>query len=254
MFRILVALVCMMGFARADSWSRPPLDRYEGRTIVTGTDMRSRPAGMAACLADVLAKVSGDASILEDPRVSSLHADRLAADYDYVDRMGGLPHRDEEGSSDRPFWLTVRFDPARLDAALRELGRAPHEGPRPTVVPLVTVRGPVLLFVLAADGARGADHRAAFAAASDRVGMPLRIPSAAEAAQGLAEGSDVMPLHGELGWSDAEHGWIADWDAAWQGESRRWQARGVSFDEAYRVGLRGALGLVSGHPMGDARH
>ena len=250
----MIALVFMIGLSRADSWSRPPLGRYEGRTIVTGTDLRSRPAGSFACLADVLAKVSGDASVRDDPRLSSLHADALAADYDYFDRMSGLPHGDEQGSSDRPFWLTVRFDPSRLNAALRELGRATYEGPRPTVVPLVTVRGPVLLFVLAADGARGADHRAAFAAASDRVGMPLRIPSAAEAAQGMAEAADVMPLHGELGWSDAEHGWIADWDSSWHGEARRWEARGVSFDEAYRVGLRGALGLVAGHPMGRTRH
>jgi hypothetical protein len=49
------------------------LARYQARTIVTGTDMRSRPAGLAVCLTDVLIKVSGD------PTHGRRHPARVAA-------------------------------------------------------------------------------------------------------------------------------------------------------------------------------
>ena len=211
------------------------------------------PLGLAVCLADVLAKVSSDATVLNEPRLAALRPETLIADYDYVDRVGGLPHRDEEGSSDRPFWLTVRFDPARLDAALHELGRIPFTGPRATVVPVVTVRRADTLFVLTSDAPQGADHRAALAAAADRVDIAMRLPTAAEIADQIAQTADILPLTGVLTWSAAAHGWVANWVTEWQGHAHQWEARGISFDEAYRVGMRGALGLMAGFPPGRSR-
>ena len=245
--RWLALLVLLLAWAtpgRADVWWQPPLGRYEGRTIVTGTDLRSRPAGLAACLADVLAKVSGDASVLDDPRLTQLHPEVIVADYDYVDRMGGLPHRDEQGSSDRPFWLTARFDIARLDAALRSLDRVAFDGIRATVATLVTVHGASRSFFVTAadDDARPPDHVAAVVAAAERVGVRTWLPPSVEA----TPPADALSLQGTLTWSDAEHGWIAEWHATWHGVERNWEARGVSFDEAYRAGLRGALALEAG--------
>ncbi len=230
----------------------PPLHLYEARVVVTGTDMRSRPAGMAACLRDALVQVSGDPALLADPRVAALErgASALVASYDYVDRMSGLKHNDEQGSSDRPYYLTVRFDPARLDAALRTLGDAPYTGPRPTLLPIVLVRDArQQLFVLTKDGFHLLGQTEAFAAAADRYAMALRLPQAAELTDGAAlSGPNLLPVTGTLLWSDAAHGWAAAWQASWDGRAADWSISGVSFDEAFRSAVRGTLGLVAGHP------
>jgi len=44
---------------------------YQAYAIVTGTDMRQRPWGMAQCLREVLVKVSGDPRLKDDPRSSN---------------------------------------------------------------------------------------------------------------------------------------------------------------------------------------
>ncbi|WP_457825469.1 DUF2066 domain-containing protein, partial [Staphylococcus aureus] len=76
----------------------PPLRLYEARTIVTGTDLRDRPAGLARCLRDVLLQVSGDPALATDPRIAdaAAHAENFVRDIDYVDRMSGIAHHDEQ--------------------------------------------------------------------------------------------------------------------------------------------------------------
>ena len=185
----------------------PHLDRYEARTIVTGTDLRSRPAGLAACLADVLAKVSGDPTVLDDPRLPALesHAADYATGFDYWDRMSGIPHHDEQGSSDRPYNLTVRFDPGRIDAALRDLGRTPWAGARPALLLGVHVVGARDEFDVTADESRAAGMRAALADAAEKYAMRVIVPADPSAA---AAG---VPLTGTLVLSEAALGWVADW-------------------------------------------
>jgi hypothetical protein len=228
---------------------RPPLTLYEARVIVTGTDMRSRPWGFAQCLADVLVKVSGDPALAHDARVASLaaHADTLVTGFDYWDRMSGIPHHDDQGSSDRPYNLTVRFDPAKIAAALAELGSSPWRGERPALVPVVFVTAPAAAFLLTTDATAGTDQRAALADAGERYFMPLAVPALADLARPVAG----LPLPGTLTWSDAAHGWVAAWHLAWQGHSYAWGIQGVSFDEAFRDGVRGAMGIVSGHPPAE---
>ena len=98
---------------------------YRATIIVTGTDMRSRPFGFAQALRAVLVNVSGEPRLGDDPRVSALaaHAGALVASFDYVDRMAGLKVHDEQGTRDRPYYLTVKFVPARIDKALGIWGR-----------------------------------------------------------------------------------------------------------------------------------
>lgn len=228
----------------------PPLKLYEARVVVTGTDMRSRPAGLAACLADVLVKVSGDPALLHDPRVAALGpgAREFAYGYDYVDRMAGLKVGDSQGTSDRPYYLTVHFIPERVDAALRQLGEAPYTGKRPTLLPIVLVEGARQTFVLTSDGYHFYGQPDAFADAADRYFMKLHLPRAGELADGDALASaDLLPVTGTLVWSDVEHGWIARWNADWQGHSAHWGVSGVGFDVAFRDAVAGALALVSGH-------
>jgi hypothetical protein len=96
-------------------------DLYRAQTIVTGQGGQDRPRGFAECLEQVLVKVSGDPRLIGDPRVVAMakQAGTFVADFGYRDRMAGIPIHDEQGSRDRPYDLTVSFDPAKIDAALR---------------------------------------------------------------------------------------------------------------------------------------
>jgi hypothetical protein len=56
-----------------------------------------------------------------------------------------------------------------------------------------------------------------------------------------------LALAGSIVWSDEDLGWVADWRLAPTGETHYWQVRGVSFDEAFRVAMRGAAQILSGN-------
>ena len=56
-----------------------------------------------------------------------------------------------------------------------------------------------------------------------------------------------LALAGSIVWSDEDLGWVADWRLAPAGETLHWQVRGVSFDEAFRVAMRGAAQILSGN-------
>jgi uncharacterized protein len=109
---LLGALLSAVASARADDFG--PF--YEADAIVTGTDMRQRPWGMAQCLREVLVKASGDPRLKDDPRLLELtsHADRFVASFDYADLMAGIPKKDDQGSYDRPHKLTVRSTPRSM--------------------------------------------------------------------------------------------------------------------------------------------
>jgi hypothetical protein len=244
-----------------------PLGLYEGRAVVTGTGEENRSAGLAAALQDVLSKVSGDASLLDDPRVAKLAdgAALLVASFAYRDRMEGIPFHDEQGSRDRPHDLTVTFDRAKIDAALRSLGRAPWTAPRPKIVLFLRVTDSARDFTLAADGEFGIDMLEALDNASSLVGLSARpaykwqilasslypVPLADAGPVVLdavtkAAGAD-QALFGSLIWSDKALGWVAKWRLDFEGRTYRWEIRGVSFDAAFRNALRGAAQVLSGN-------
>jgi uncharacterized protein len=242
-------------------------DLYRAQTIVTGQGEESRRVGFAECLQQVLVKVSGDPRLLDDPRVGAMagQAATFVAAFDYRDRMAGIPVHDEQGTRDRPYDLTVRFQPARIDAALRSLGREPWSASRPRVVALVAVRLGTTTYLLASDGERGRDQREALADAAERFGIPMALPDqVALAKAGLSYGSlpTVDPPHldaaartmggdlalgGSMLWSEEALGWIADWRLGARGEGYQWQVRGVSFDDAFRNAMAGAAQILSGH-------
>jgi uncharacterized protein len=182
--------------------------------------------------------------------------------------MAGVPVRDEQGSRDRPYDLTVSFDPAKIDAALRSLGREPWSTTsRPRLVVFLGVRIGTTSYVLASDGERGRDQRDALTAAAERLGMPMALPDqtaldeAGLSYQNLARadlssldatvkeiGGDLA-LAGSILWSEEALGWIAAWRLAASGKMYRWQIRGVSFDEAFRNVMAGAAQILSGHGL-----
>ncbi len=220
---------------------------YEGQAITTGTDGRTRPAALAACLAQVLAKVSGNPALLDDPRVAALGpaAPGMLAGLAYLDRMGDVPKHDEQGTRDRPYDLLARFDPSGIDAALFGLGEMPWlvNRDRPRVLADITIaprNGPPL--PLLADTDADERHRAALLSAADRFGIPVLLrPSDGAAPIALAV------LHGRIAWQD--DGWAAAWTLAWAGQQRAWTVHGVGFDEAYRNALAGTAAALSGHGL-----
>lgn len=269
-----ILMVCATAWA-AETKPPPPVaveDIYTTQAVVTGKDERNRPLGFKLCLEDVLVKASGDATILDARGVTALA--EKAGDYidsfSYFDRLSGRAIHDEQGSYDRPHFLTCHFNPAKIDNVLASLGRKTWKGRRPALTMIVTVQGlqqggRVRDGVLAADGDFHPDMREALGNAATRYGMKVVLPAAeplraagitpttpaktirakAERLTPLAGGE--VPLIGTLIWSDKAHGWIATWHIEAQGRAFTWSARGVNYDEAFRVAMRGAMRALSGN-------
>jgi hypothetical protein len=242
-------------------------DVYTTRAVVTGKDERNRPLGFKLCFEDVLLKVSGDASIVSDNRFELLAASagQYVSTFSYRDRLEGKPVHDEQGTYDRPHFLTCRFDPQKIDSVLKTLGRKPWFGHRPRLVMLVAVHGRTNSGILSSDGAFDPDMREALANAAQRYGLTVSLPSVATLQSNqigietaaiipgdrllrVAELSDSeLPLVGDLRWSDAALGWIAAWGLEARGRRHRWSVSGVNYDEAFRNAVRGAARVLSGN-------
>jgi hypothetical protein len=222
---------------------------YIGSAIVTGADNRDRPRGLGNCLSEVLVKVSGDPNILSRPGVAALKAcaASMVTTISYHDRMSGLPKHDEQGTRDRPFTLTATFDPAKITRALASLGVTPWRGTRPQVFLTLAVSSYSGNFVLIQGPTTGYDQpnlmRSALSDAADRYALTVVLPVTSK----TAAPAGALPVNGTLHWSDKDHGWIASWQAVWNGAHTRWGERGVSFDKAFADALAGALGIASGH-------
>jgi hypothetical protein len=257
---VLLALAASGAHATAD-----PL--YEASTIVTGQEDAGREAGFALCLRHVLAKVSGDPRLAGDRRIVALAADTasLVLDFTYRDLMEGIPVHDEQGTRERPYELTVRFDPARIDAVLRALGSRPWTAPRQRIAVLVDVSTGPNRYILTSDSERGRDLRRALGVASYRFGIPVALPATADdvdpddpalrdasALKALAEAlGSAHALSGTLVWSDESLGWIAGWRLVSPDGVHQWRIDGVNFDEAFRSALGGAAQVLSGNGRPD---
>lgn len=245
----------------------PPADLYQCRAFVTGQGEAERARGFGLCLEAVLVKVSGDPHLQGDPRLAAMKraAAGFVGSFSYHDRMAGLPLHDEQGTRDRPFDLTVAFDPPKIDAALRALGLAPWPAPRPVLAVFLGVRDARRAYVLTEDGERGLGERLSLRDAAAQRGIRLVLPKAQLAAEkqltyaGLAAASASRRntlagaiggdagLAGSLVWNEAALGWTARWCLAWQGRDYRWRISGVSFDDAFRDALDHAMAILSGH-------
>lgn len=245
-----------------------PTDFYTARTIVTGTDMRDRPTGFGICLDDVLVKITGDQRLLQDPAVKAMGpiAGDLVEHYEYFDRMSSLPVHDEQGTNDRPYYLTCVFDPVKVDGVVAKLGHKPWAGMRPPLTLILAVHGFGKAGILTTDGDFYPDMPIALNYAAERYGMNVSLPSTwalaankvgvdslngapSDALNRIAQRSGgALALTGTLDWSDADHGWIGHWTLDdGHGQRHQWQVRGVNFDEAFRNAVRGAAQILSGN-------
>jgi uncharacterized protein len=240
---------------------------YTTRAVVTGKDERNRPLGFRLCFEDVLVKVSGDASIVKDRRfeVLAAAAGQYVSTFSYRDRFEGKPVHDEQGTYDRPHFLTCQFDPQKIDAVLKMLGRKPWLGHRPRLLMVLVVHGRTSSGLLSSDGVFDPDMREALGNAAERYGLTVNLPSVAALQVNqinidtaeitpagrllrVAQLSDSeLPLVGDLRWSDAALGWVANWRLAVNGRGHRWSVSGVNYDEAFRNAVRGAMRVLSGN-------
>jgi uncharacterized protein len=262
---LIVTLVCCT--ARADAAD----DLYRAQTIVTGQGEENRIIGFAACLEDVLIKVSGALKLAGDPRLNDYksHARDFVSAYDYHDQMSGKPKRDEQGTRDRPYDLIVDFDARKIDDILGGLGLKPWSSQRPRLGVLVEIEQGTRKFIVTSDARQSELQRESLVAAAARRGMIIALPDATALAKAnigdaevmtlssatwrpvaAAQGADVALL-GHLTWSDSDLGWVTEWRMDWQDRPHRWQLRGVTFDEAFRRGIGGAAQILSGNGEPD---
>ena len=259
----LLALYAANGPARAAVVD----DLYQSQTIVTGQGEPNRQAGFKICLDAVLVRVSGDQRLTAKPEMTGLRdkAGSFVTSFRYRDRMEGIPVHDEQGTHDRPHDLYCQYTPATIDPVLASLGSKPWLTERPRLAVFLATEQGIRHFALDADDERGELMRESFGNAALPLAMQVAFPTTALLSQaGLDDktlrdtdmakldtaatkaGAD-QALFGSIVWSDKEFGWIADWRLAMGGRAYTWQVRGVSFDEAFRVAIRGAAQILSGN-------
>ncbi|MBL0371067.1 DUF2066 domain-containing protein [Rhizobium sp. KVB221] len=263
-------LRCITGFAVAICALAAPAgatdldDLYQSVTIVTGNDERNRPAGFRDCLDRVLVRVSGDQRLPTLPAMAEprAHAGSFVASFSYRDRLAGRPIHDEQGTYDRPHDLTCRYEPAVIDGLLRQLGSRPWRADRPPLSIFLNVNRGTTTYAVDRDQQRDLAMRQAFEQAATPLAFTVAFPTEAEIKSTLSasrrtrpgdlEPSDIppafaTPVIGHLTWSDKDLGWVARWEIGNGAAPITWEVRGVNFDEAFRVAIRGVAQILSGN-------
>lgn len=242
-------------------------DLYRAQAIVTGQGEANRILGFAACLEDVLIKVSGAQQLAGDRRLEKYksNAKSFVRAFSYRDQLSGKPTRDEQGTRDRPYDLTVEFEESKIDGILKSLGLKPWLSHRPRLAVFVEMKNGARNFIITTDAAQSELQRDALLAAAVRRGMGIVLPSSATLAKSSLNGAELqavpsstlapvaaelngeVALAGQLVWDDRKLEWMTQWQMHWQGRTHRWQVRAVTFDEAFRRGIGGAAQALSGN-------
>lgn len=240
---------------------------YQTRAIVTGEREETRLPVLGECLKDVLKKVSGDPAIDRDSRVEefSKQAQTYVKSFSYRDRMEGIPIHDEQGTRDRPYDLTVDFQPEKIDEILRVLGQKPWTTRRPTIVVLLAVKYEARSYLLTGDADEGFDQRESFISAAWLTGMPMVLPPTAvfneagmtaeklptadprELARIVRASGGGTVLVGSIAWNKGMLGWKGNWQLNSASGPHHWQIENVNYDAAFRSATRGAAQVLSGN-------
>jgi uncharacterized protein len=242
-------------------------DLYRTKVTVTGQGEANRMTGFAAGLEDVLIKASGAQKLSGDRRLAAYKskAKDFVRAFSYRDQFFGKPIRDEQGTRDRPFDLTVEFEESRIDDLLKALGLKPWLSDRPRLAVFVEMEQGAQNYIVTTDGPQSDLQRDALLAAADKRGMNIVLPSTAALAKSNITGAELRAptfpalapvaaeqggeviLVGRLVWDDRDLGWATQWQMDWRGQTHRWQIRGVTFDETFRRGIGGAAQILSGN-------
>jgi uncharacterized protein len=242
-------------------------DLYRTKVTVTGQGEANRMTGFAACLEDVLIKASGAQKLAGDGRLAAYKskAKDFVRAFSYRDQFFGKPIRDEQGTRDRPYDLTVEFEESKIDDILKTLGHKPWLSHRPSLAVFVEMEQGPRNYVVTTDGTQSDLQRDSLLAAADKRGMSIVLPGTAALAKSNMSGAELrtpsfsalapvaaeqggeVVLVGRLVWDDRDLGWATQWQMDWHGQMHTWQIRGVTFDETFRRGIGGAAQILSGN-------
>ena len=255
---VAMLLACLAAPAFAEE------NLYRAQTIVTGTGETNRLIGFAACLEDVLIKVSGQLRLAGDPRLAPYKEDaaRRVRDYSYRDEKGGKPKNDEQGTRDRSFVLSVDFEEVAINELLAALGTKPWLAPRPVVAVFAEFRLAARRYVVASDAKPTDREKQALQAAAFKRGLPVVLPDAAvlqglgandtvlnilptKLAEAAAKQGGEVVLIARLVWDEAALHWNAEWQLASKDGKQQWRSSAVTYDEAFRQGLGGAAQIMA---------
>src|SRR5260370_30969961 len=145
-------------------------DLYRAQAIVTGQGKANRIIGFAACLEDVLIKVSGAQKLAGSGRLAAYksNAKDFVRAFSYHDEMSGRPTRDEQGTRDRPYDLAVDFDEKKIDALLHGIGLKPWHPHRPVITAFVEMQLGSKDYMITSDADQSALQRESLLAAAAR--------------------------------------------------------------------------------------
>ncbi|WP_426958506.1 DUF2066 domain-containing protein [Muricoccus radiodurans] len=209
-------------------------DALTTATVRTDAPGRSdRGPALRRALGLVLAKLSGNPGLESDARVDAMDPAPLVLDLSYQDVLIDKPVHDEQGTRDRPYLLTVRFDPGGLRGALAALGERPWVSGRGRIGPMLTLRfrdGRETM--LTGDDPLLDRPRAALTDAGVRYAMAIALPLMG--AVTVPRGADRVD--GSVTWVEAEFGWRATFRL----RGDEWGVSGASLDEAFRAFVGGA--------------
>jgi hypothetical protein len=242
-------------------------DLYRTKVTVTGQGEANRMVGFAAGLEDVLIKASGAQKLSGDRRLATYKskAKDFVRAFSYRDQFFGKPIRDEQGTRDRPFDLTVEFEEGKIDDILKALSLKPWLSHRPSLAVFVEMDQGAKNYIVTTDGPQSDLQRDALLAAADKRGMDIVLPGTAALAKSNITGAELRapsfpalaPVAAELGgevvlvgrlvWDDRDLGWATQWQIDWRGQTHRWQIRGLTFDETFRRGIGGVAQILSGN-------
>lgn len=194
---------------------------YRASAIVTGRDnLAERMRGTREALLVVLARVAADPGVATQPLPADL--ERYVLERRYNDRKAGVQISDEQGTRERSFILEAAFDPARVDALLRSLGRQPWKGERPALLVRLRVTDAMATYEVTRDSRRGWGQREAVLAAGAKAGLPVVLPP------GRAE----HVLSGEMRMTPAGY-----WRTEWRLGGKSWTLAPATFDRAIENGI-----------------
>ena len=244
---------------------------YRARTIVTGMRDETRIPGLRRCLPQVLVRVSGNPSLEAHPLMPEIAktAEAFPSNVSYRDLYAFRPIRDEQGTRDRPYEMTVEYDVPAIDALLARFGAKPWVEDRPRLVIFLAVHHIGNEYVLSSTIDAGDLQREAFQDAAWRYGLEVVIPAERllqqagldvaslpqaplSTLQSLLDTSvGQRPLAGTMNWSRELLGWTSTWRLDHQGTEHRWGADGGNFDAAFRLAVGGAAQILSGNGTPD---
>lgn len=221
------------------------VDLYSATVIVTGRDnLAERARGIREALPLVLTKLTVDREIAARAVADGL-ADKAETSVEslaYLDRKEGIQISDEQGTRERSFELTVRFDPAKVNGIVESLGSAVWTGDRPKIMVALLIDDGASTYLVTSTSERGWGQRLALEDEAKALALPIALPGAVPAAESLdsaiakaGEGAAAR-LEGRMTMTKSGY-WNTGWRFAANGIDERFATDGVTFDAA----IAGAL-------------